>query len=138
MNTKKLFLYLPLLLVLMTGSVGCSKDDGLNEEKTYPEIVGEWELEAVNRAFGGTNEIPSGNRDLYYFCTEGTLKVNSSNDHPSFLHTGEYAFSYDREKHTILINGEERDCVISDGKMSISGDSNAYTDSTTEFVFKKR
>ena len=42
MNTKKLFLFLPLflLLALMTGSVGCSKNDtAVNEQYTLHDSV---------------------------------------------------------------------------------------------------
>ena len=139
MNTKKFFLFLPLLLALMLGSVGCSKDEESSKnENTYSEIVGDWELESISRAFGGINEIPSDKRDVYCFSSEGTLKVISGNDVPSFLQTGEYDFSYDRGEHKILINGRQRDCVVSNGTMSISGNSNAYTDSSISYLFKKR
>ena len=54
MNTKSLFLYLPLLLALMIGSVGCSKDDDMssaNDDKT-PTIYSPTALYAAIRAEG--------------------------------------------------------------------------------------
>ena len=39
MNTKRLFLYLPLLLALMIGSVGCSKDDCSENEGESSDVL---------------------------------------------------------------------------------------------------
>ena len=69
MNTKKLFLYLPLLLALMIGSVGCSKDDesagSKDDESTeepvndeYPETTFFINGEEVPVEIWSTDEMP--------------------------------------------------------------------------------
>ena len=61
MNTKRLFLYLPLLLALMIGSVGCSKDDDSAEEPVndeYPETTFFITGEEVPVEIWSTDEMP--------------------------------------------------------------------------------
>ena len=61
MNTKKFFLFLPLLLALMLGSVGCSKDDESAEEPVndeFPETTYFITGEEVPVEIWSTDEMP--------------------------------------------------------------------------------
>ena len=129
---KYLFLVCITFLVAI-GTTGCS-----SEEEIDPSIIGEWELESVTWVFGNNTEIPSGSRDVYIFNSNGRVSVINNNSLSLFMNAGDYSFHYDKTKQTITINGEPRSCIITGNKMSISGNSNAYTDSSSEFIFNKR
>ena len=131
----KFIFQLSVLLFMCLAMNGCSSDDSVSNPDS---IIGTWELETVSWVFGGDNVIPNENRDVYIFGTDGRVKVVKNNDYSFFLEEGEYDYYYDKEKQELKINGKQRSCTISNGKMSISGDSDAYTDTTISFIFKKR
>ena len=105
--------------------------------KIKSSITGSWELETVLYYYGGNKEIPAGSRDLYLFTSDGKVKVIKHYSDSDFLNEGEYDYTFDAEKQEITINGKRRKCTITDGKMTVSGDSNAYTDTTVAFIFTK-
>ena len=131
---KKVSLFIVMLLLLGMFSA-CSSDDSISDSNP---ILGTWELERVLRAFGGDEDvIPPKNRDIYIFGSNGKVYVTSNNRYSYFLETGEYDYLCETGKQEIMINGKLRNCSISSGKMTISGDINAYSDGVIAFVFTK-
>ena len=105
--------------------------------KIKSTIIGSWELETVLFTFGGNKGIPIGSRDLYLFTSDGKVKVIKHSTNSYFLNEGEYDYTFDEEKQEIMINGKLRKCTITDGKMTMSGDANAYSDTTIAYIFTK-
>ena len=148
---KKLLLMLSVLLSFGLFSSCNSSDENViavsedvseanEEEASDPNsIIGEWEFDTVRYPFYIEKKLPTESRDLYHFYTNGKVKVvRKFHDALLFLNEGVYDYFYDSSKQEIIINGQSRNCTISDGVMTISGEFSAYKESITGFVLTKK
>lgn len=145
---KNGILWMFALLMLSVGMSSCSSDEnddlsnGKSNETTSDavSIVGTWELKTLCYPDGDV-EVPSGQRDIFIFNSNGKVKVikKRKSVFPDFPNEdGEYDFSYDKEKQTITFCGKTRECVITDSVMDV--ESGYYSDRgepISNFIFQK-
>lgn len=144
---RKLFVMMSFLLIVF--SAGCSSEEnedllngGLNVTISDTiNIVGTWELKTLSYS-GAAYEIQLDQRDIFEFCSNGQVKVikKSRTSFPDFPNEdGEYDYSYNNEKRTILLCGKNRECFISDGIMYLgSGYASPYSEPIDYYVFIKK
>ena len=147
MKTKKAFYYLILAMSVSFCFTACSSDDEsdkpVKEVVTAPSIIGVWELKTICYP-EGDREIPSDNRDLFTFNSNGKVSVIIKKGKPLYPdlpnEDGEYEYSYDEGKQIIQLCGETLKCTISDGEMHMEGSHYGPDDGlyNHEFIFVKR
>ena len=135
-----------MCFLLMIISAGCGNDDQPTDKETASDpnsIIGTWELKMLCYP-EGDREIPSDDRDLFMFSTNGKVKIVIKKGKPLYPdlpnEDGEYDYFYDKEKQTIQLCSETLKCIISDGEMHMEGyhygpDDGLYTH---EFIFIKK
>ena len=112
MNTKRLYLFLPLLLALILGSVGCSKDDATDVDPTdeaYESnpttLNGTWHMISASYGLGGVKSYQSGEITVTFNEAEKTMKVDDKKN-IEFLKSGDYPYEITNEKSSILSKGQ--------------------------------
>lgn len=123
-------LFLLLILTCSCSSELIDSSNGwLNEsdiKKAYNpnSIIGVWELKTKCYP-EGNYEIPSDDRDLFMFNSEGKVKIvikKGKTMYPDLPNKdGEYEYTYDMEKQVIQLLASTRKCIIANGEMRIYG-----------------